>query len=37
VADGIEKAVRQWKESRIRDRVSRELAEVIAAADAGRD
>ena len=33
LADGIGKAVRQWKEDRIRDRVSRELAEVIAAAD----
>ena len=33
VADGIEKAARQWQERRIRDRVSRELAEVIAAAD----
>jgi hypothetical protein len=33
LADGIGKAVRQWQEDRIRDRVSRELAEVIAAAD----
>jgi len=33
VADQIEKAVRQWKEERIHDRVSRELAEVIAAAE----
>jgi hypothetical protein len=33
LADGIGKAVRQWKEERIRDRVSRELAEVIAAAE----
>jgi len=33
VADGIEKAARQWRESRIRNRVSRELADVIAAAD----
>ena len=32
LADGIEKAARQRRESRIRDRVSRELAEVIAAA-----
>ncbi len=31
--DGIGKAVRHWKEERIRDQVSRELAEVIAAAD----
>ena len=33
VADAIEKGVRQWREKRIHDRVSRELAEVIAAAD----
>jgi hypothetical protein len=33
LADGIGKAIRQWKEQRIHDRVSRELAEVIAAAD----
>jgi hypothetical protein len=33
LADGIDKAARQWKENRIRDRVSRELAQVIAAAD----
>ena len=33
VADGIEKAVRQWRETRIRDRVTGELAEVIAAAE----
>lgn len=33
VADGIEKAARQWKENRIHDRVSRELAQVIAAAE----
>ena len=33
LADSIGKAVRQWKEQRIHDRVSRELAEVIAAAD----
>ena len=32
LADGIGKAFRQWKEDRIHDRVSRELAEVIAAA-----
>jgi hypothetical protein len=31
LADGIGKAYRQWKEQRIHDRVSRELAEVIAA------
>jgi hypothetical protein len=33
VADAIEKGVRQWKENRIHDRVSRELAEVVAAAE----
>jgi hypothetical protein len=33
LADVIEKGVRQWKEKRIRDRVSRELADVIAAAE----
>jgi hypothetical protein len=33
LADHIDKALRQWKEQRIRDRVSRELAEVIAAAE----
>jgi hypothetical protein len=33
LADGIGKAVRQWRESRIHDQVSRELAEVIAAAE----
>lgn len=33
VADAIEKGVREWKEKRIHDRVSRELAEVIAAAE----
>lgn len=33
LADAIEKGVRQWKENRIHDRVSRELAEVIAAAE----
>jgi hypothetical protein len=32
LADTIGKAVRQWNEDRIHDRVSRELAEVIAAA-----
>jgi hypothetical protein len=33
LADVIEKGVRQWKEKRIRDRVNRELADVIAAAE----
>jgi hypothetical protein len=33
LADNIGKAVRQWKERRIHDQVSRELAEVIAAAE----
>jgi hypothetical protein len=33
LGDAIGKALRQWKEQRIRDRVSRELAEVIAAAE----
>jgi len=33
LADQVDKALRQWKEQRIRDRVSRELAEVIAAAE----
>jgi len=33
LADTIGKAVRQWQEDRIHDRVSRELAEVIAAAN----
>jgi hypothetical protein len=33
IADAIQKGVRQWNENRIHDRVSRELAEVIAAAE----
>jgi hypothetical protein len=33
LADGIETGLRHWNERRIRDRVSRELAEVIAAAE----
>jgi hypothetical protein len=33
LADHIDKALQKWKEQRIRDRVSRELAEVIAAAE----
>lgn len=33
LADSIGKAVRRWKEDRIHDRVSSELAEVIAATD----
>lgn len=33
IADAIEKGVHQWQEKRIHDRVSRELAEVVAAAE----
>ena len=33
LAEGIERAYRDWKERRARDRVARELAEVIAAAE----
>jgi hypothetical protein len=33
LTDGLERAFRRWEERRIHDRVSRELAEVIAAAD----
>ncbi len=33
LADVIKNGVRDWKEKRVRDRVSRELAEVIAAAE----
>ena len=33
LAEGLERAYRDWKERRVRDRVARELAEVIAAAE----
>lgn len=33
LTDGLERAFRRWEERRIHDRVARELAEVIAAAD----
>jgi hypothetical protein len=33
LTEGVERAFRQWQEHRIRERVARELAEVIAAAE----